>query len=816
LIIESVVIQRKLRGQGYGQILMSLIESELVNDKSFGIADKALYLTTTDQCHFYKKCGFNETTPRVRLNVTSKLFENNRHFIENLLANKQFNETSSDLILQKGSTIKRIKTVWMMKQLEDRSCEPVTRGLLTVFMADNGNSVRELLKDTNLRALLKVDQQQQRSAIRESMLCFHGACDREASEKILKENYSANHNKNGIYLLRQSRNDENKFVLSLIKDGQCYHYLCHHKGNGTFLDEKTDSIFFSLEELVEYYQNDGSKHLKCSLSTPVRGQPLPPFAQKYGHSTLLHQAATEGNTPLHEASFFGREDAVKELLNAGASWKFVNRLGWTSLHQAARGNCPTIIDLLVTRGHADVDCRNSSNSFAPIHCAAACNFIESVTTLFAHNSPVRPLTENLETPYDLAVKHGARECITKLGTLRSKPALSRRSMYYHGFLTNRQMRAILNYFKKKDGYFFVRQSSSVPNNYAISLVWRNNLVHVKLHKKDNHSYYFDDQLHFHDSLEHAVDFFMKVHKHIVKPLSPEEHLVNPLINKKVVVIQDEQLTYGKLLGEGNFGKVYEGTYHEQHGKVVPVAIKALKGTMDMKALEEMKKEAYVMKELMHPCIVRLYGIANSKRLGCLLMVQELLSMGSMLDYLYKHPGGAVRSLFSSWITQINHGMAYMEKKHFVHRDLAARNILMQSQIRVKISDFGLSRRTSNNDYYIQRSDTPIPIAWYAPESLFEYKFTSKSDVWSFGITMWEIYTHGQYPYETMEYNELCDFIQRGGRLPPPKGCSRAIYNIMYRCWAQDAHMRPSFADLLKLFATRQEFRAAIQQFHSLS
>ncbi|CAF3915797.1 unnamed protein product [Rotaria magnacalcarata] len=343
------------------------------------------------------------------------------------------------------------------------------------------------------------------------------------------------------------------------------------------------------------------------------------------------------------------------------------------------------------------------------------------------------------------------------------------------------MRAILNYFKKNDGYFFVRQSSSVQDDYAISIIWQNNLVHVKLHKKNFSSYYFEDRLHYHESLEHAIDYFVKLYNNVVKPLSPdaaksayasetssstsqrllastskilkpsnqsshespnidtsatiaeahpfsksrpqnvhnkqkmaltiEKRLVNPLVNKKVVIIREEQLTIGRLLGEGNFGKVYAGEYQDEHGSVYPVALKALKATMDSRSKEEMKKEAFVMKELTHPCIVRLYGVSQSRKLNSTLMVQELLSMGSLLDYLKIHAKNQMRPLFSLWVTQIVHGMAYMEKKHFIHRDLAARNILMQSNSRIKISDFGLSRSIESNDYYVQHSDTPIPIAW---------------------------------------------------------------------------------------------------------
>ncbi|CAF3857161.1 unnamed protein product [Rotaria sp. Silwood1] len=435
------------------------------------------------------------------------------------------------------------------------------------------------------------------------------------------------------------------------------------------------------------------------------------------------------------------------------------------------------------------------------------------------------------------------------------------------------MRALLNCFKKQDGLFFVRQSSSVQDDYAISIIWHNRLIHEKLHKKNSYSYYFETRLHYHDSLEHAMDYFMKIYKGVVKPLSPEaakvayandfspsisqrlfssnsrilkssnhflpesssfdttgtsdshpfnkgrtqtvhnkqqmlptieKRLVDPLVNKRVVIIREEQLKFGKVLGEGNFGKVYAGEYREEHGRSVPVAIKALKATMDASAREEMKKEAFVMKELSHPCIVRLYG------------VQELLSMGALLDYLKKHVENATRTLFSFWVIQIIHGMAYMERKRFVHRDLAARNILMQSHSRIKISDFGLSRSVDSNDYYVQHSDTPIPIAWYAPESLFHYKFTSKSDVWSFGVTMWEIYSFGQYPYGSMPTEEITQFIEANGRLQRPAGCSSSVYEIMLWCWTHEPHDRPSFRDLLKFLANRSEFSKAVRHFQSLS
>ncbi|CAF1337457.1 unnamed protein product [Adineta ricciae] len=771
-------------------------------------------------------------------------------------------------------------------------------------MATKISNTENTNKDGAVRSNSKTDHTMVRreSLDRSPINCFFRACDREASEKLLQDAYAANKQKNGIYMLRQSKRDENKFILSLIKDGQCYHYRSHHAGNGTFLDEKTDSIFYSLDSLLQYYQTDGARHLRCPLSIPLRGQTLPAFAQRRGTTTTLHQAAIEGqrdaivallndpncpdihskneegNTPLHEACFCGRDDTVKELLQAGANWKFVNKLGWTSLHQAALGNCPTTVELLITRGHADVDARNPFNSYAPLHCAAACSNVETLTTLIAHDSPLRPLTENGETPYDLAIKHHGTDCVEKLAGARSKPAASHRSSYYHGSLSNNQMRSLLNQFKKHDGYFFVRQSSTVPDDYAISIIWQNTLVHVKLHKKDSHSYYFEDRLHYHDSLEHAIDYFMKVYKNVVKPLSPEaakttpvsessqrlfssaskiiknfslqsqestgsDHrtknpfngistskmhdkvkmvpaierdLKNPSVNRRVVNIREDQLKFKKLLGEGNFGKVYGGMYREDHGREIPVAIKALKATMDTNAIEDIKKETFAMKELSHPCIVRLYGVSHLKKSNSILMVQELLSLGSLLDYLKSHANNSTRSLFSMWVVQIAYGMAYMERKRFVHRDLAARNILMQSHSRIKISDFGLSRNVDSENYYFQQSDTPVPIAWYAPESLNQSKFTSKSDVWSFGVTMWEIYTFGQYPYGTMHTEEIYSYIASGGRLQRPAGCSTSIYDVIRRCWAMEAHDRPSFLELIKILANRSEYYTAIEHFQFLS
>nr|AND78197.1 ZAP-70 [Lateolabrax japonicus] len=244
------------------------------------------------------------------------------------------------------------------------------------------------------------------------------------------------------------------------------------------------------------------------------------------------------------------------------------------------------------------------------------------------------------------------------------------------------------------------------------------------------------------------------------------------------------------LGSGNFGCVKKGVLKTDSGQI-DVAIKVLKNENNEKLVkEEMMREAEIMHQLSNPFIVRMLGLCNA---DSLMLVMEMASAGPLNKFLSTNRDTVTVENIVNLMHQVSMGMKYLEEKNFVHRDLAARNVLLVNQQFAKISDFGLSKALGADDnYYKARTAGKWPLKWYAPECINFFKFSNKSDVWSFGVTMWEAFSYGGKPYKKMKGPEVVRFIENGSRMDCPAACPERMYTVMKECWTYKHEDRPDF------------------------
>ncbi|KAI7814484.1 non-receptor tyrosine-protein kinase TNK1 [Triplophysa rosa] len=269
------------------------------------------------------------------------------------------------------------------------------------------------------------------------------------------------------------------------------------------------------------------------------------------------------------------------------------------------------------------------------------------------------------------------------------------------------------------------------------------------------------------------------------------------------LIQDSELVFGERLGSGSFGVVKKAEWHTPKGRVVPVAVKTLRSgsSRQVDMVTDFLLEVSTMQSLDHPNIIHLYGVVLTHPLK---MVTELASLGSLYDTLRLRQG--VYPLSRLWLfsTQIAAGMEYLESRRFIHRDLAARNVLMASRELVKIGDFGLMRGLDHDrDHYVMTAHRRIPFAWCAPESLRVGTFLHASDVWMFGVTLWEMFTYCEEPWLGFSARQILYSIERGDRLERPPDCPQEMYSVMRKCWACSPTDRPTFSQLKTIVAEAQ-------------
>lgn len=349
--------------------------------------------------------------------------------------------------------------------------------------------------------------------------------------------------------------------------------------------------------------------------------------------------------------------------------------------------------------------------------------------------------------------------------------------------------------ENEHGAFLIRDSESRANDFSLSVRDGNVVKHYRIRQLDGGGLFIARKTTF-ATLQELVEHYSKDADGLCVNLRmPCVRLDRPDTNDLSYKTKDQweidrtSLTFLSKLGSGQFGQVYEGRWNGN----TPVAIKTLKeGSMDPK---DFLAEAQVMKELRHENLIKLYAVCTQEE--PILIITELMKNGCLLDYLQTKQGKALTiRVLVHMAEQIAGGMAYLESMKYVHRDLAARNILVGERNTVKIADFGLARLIKENEYEA-RIGARFPIKWTAPEAATYNRFTTKSDVWSFGILLTELVTYGRVPYPGMTNSEVLQQVEQGMRMKHESmpGCPKALYDIMMECWHKDPSRRLTFEAL---------------------
>lgn len=274
-----------------------------------------------------------------------------------------------------------------------------------------------------------------------------------------------------------------------------------------------------------------------------------------------------------------------------------------------------------------------------------------------------------------------------------------------------------------------------------------------------------------------------------------------------VMVLRNLLTIGKVLGEGEFGSVVEGHLRQQDGTSEKVAVKTMKlDSFSQREIEEFLNEAACMKDFNHPNVIKLLGVCLEVGSGYFpkpMVILPFMKYGDLHSFLLRSRLGESPMFLPTqtllkFMVDIALGMEYLSGRNFLHRDLAARNCMLRDDMTVCVADFGLSKKIYSGDYYRQGRIAKMPVKWIAVESLADRVFTVKSDVWAFGVTMWEIATRGQTPYPGIQNHEIYDYLLEGHRLKQPTDCLDDLYEIMYSCWRADPLDRPSFVQLREM------------------
>ncbi|KAM6922110.1 megakaryocyte-associated tyrosine-protein kinase [Xenentodon cancila] len=364
--------------------------------------------------------------------------------------------------------------------------------------------------------------------------------------------------------------------------------------------------------------------------------------------------------------------------------------------------------------------------------------------------------------------------------LRVDPSLSLMP-WFHGKISGPE--AVCKLQPAEDGLFLVRESIRHPGDYVLCVSVSGEVIHYRVIYQSN-KLTIDNKQYFYNLID-MIEFYSKnkgsIATTLTKPKQKQGAKSAELeLSKTGWLLDITKLTLRENIGEGEFGAVYEGAYMGQR-----VAVKTIK--CDVRA-QAFLQETAVMTKLQHKNLVRLLGVILDKGLH---IVTELMTKGSLVNFLRTRGRSVIDSVqLLHFALDVCDGMEYLESKKLIHRDLAARNVLVSEETVAKVSDFGLTKVDSNDS-----DKAKLPIKWTAPEALMKDKFSTKSDVWSYGVLLWEIFSYGRQPYPKMSLKDVKEKVVEGYRMEAPEDCPPGVYYLMMLCWEQEPRKRPSFHKL---------------------
>ncbi|KAK7895846.1 hypothetical protein WMY93_021171 [Mugilogobius chulae] len=539
---------------------------------------------------------------------------------------------------------------------------------------------------------------------------FYGSITREEAEEYLRQSGLVN----GLYLLRQSRNFLGGFALSVSFSGRCYHYTIEKEPRETYAIAGGKS-HRSPQDVIDYHSQE-SDGLVCLLKKPC-------------------------NRPKNMQPKVGAFDDLKDKLIREFVKQTWNLQG-AALEQAVISQKPQLEKVIATTAHERMPWFHGKitreESESRLQSGSRKNGKFLIRQRDTSGQTLNTRWEKFDTVWQL-VEHYSYKPDGLLHVLTD--ACSRPDgdhVHITPLFPHPRQSAIRN---AASGIFDKIMSVNLPG----------------LPKKRN-----SQRSSYNDDNDYVIKALPMDSATFESPYADPEELRSFTVDRTQLFLEDGEL------GSGNFGTVMKGIYKMRKSDK-PVAVKILKNDdSDPSVREEMLREANVMQQLDNPYIVRMIGICEAENL---MLVMELAELGPLHKFLQKNKSTTLKNI-TELVHQVSMGMKYLEEHNFVHRDLAARNVLLVTQHYAKISDFGLSKAVGEDqNYYLAKGHGKWPVKWYAPECINFFKFSTKSDVWSFGVLMWEAFSYGQKPYKGM----------------------KEMYDLMRTCWTYKADERPSFA-----------------------